>query len=228
MLDWYFLSIHPQFLDGYFQFGAFHSASKQGLASFKAIQLRTYAVDHHGSVDDRPYGGGDSMVMRPEPLRDALLELPKDAHVIMPTPGGKIFDQKSATRLANLKRPLVFVCPRFAGVDQRFVERYVTETFSLGAFVVSGGELPSLMMADAILRQVPGVLGNAESVAMDSFGSSLVDQIEHPVYTRPPEFEGLKVPEALLSGNHSKITAWKIKHSRKVPWRIVYAAEEES
>ena len=226
MLNWHFLSIHPQFLRSYFEFGAFQAAKEKGIANFLTIQLRDFAVDHHGSIDDRPYGGGDSMVMRPEPLRDALLTLPTDAHVVMPTPGGAVFDQLAAERLAAETKPLVFICPRFAGVDQRFIERYVSETFSLGPYVVSGGELPALMMADAALRQVPGVLGNAESVAMDSFGSKLSGQIEHPVYTRPIEFEGLRVPAELMSGNHALIEAWKKKHSREAPWQIIPKNED--
>jgi len=148
------------------------------------------------------------MVLRPEPLRDALRASP-DAHVIATSPGGKLFSQQDARRLLALAKPLTFVCGRFGGIDQRFIDKYVHEEFSIGDFVVSGGELPSLIIADAVLRLIPGVLGNPASAADDSFGESSPSLLEHPLYTRPPVFEGVSVPDVLLSGDHAKIAAWR-------------------
>ncbi len=221
-----FVTIHPDFIHGYFTFGVFRAAADRGLAQLDVINLRNYAVDHHGSIDDRPYGGGDSMVMRPEPLRDALAKLPANARVILPSPAGALWTQAVACELAVETRPLVFLCPRFAGVDQRFIDRYVDDSFSMGPFIVAGGELPALMMADSLLRLVPGVLGNPESARRDSFSGDLEGMLEHPVFTRPQEFEGQAVPSVLLSGDHAAIEAWRRAHCRQPRWRVV--ANDES
>lgn len=183
--------------------------------SISAINLRDYAVDQRGSVDDIPYGGGDSMVMRPEPLRDSLLGLPKNSVVILTSPGGRSWSHADCLRFADEDRPLVFVCGRFAGIDQRFIDRYVDYEFSMGDFVVSGGELPALMMADGVLRNCRGVLGNHVSAVQDSFGSGFSGMLEHPIYTRPRIFEDAEVPRELTSGNHSLVERWKREQSLK-------------
>ena len=216
MIDFNFISIHPQFLQTYMQFGVMARASKLDLCKVSTIQLRDFATDRHGSIDDKPYGGGDGMVMRPEPLRDALQSFDRPQHVIFTTPGAKPFRHADAVRLAGTEKPLCFVCGRFGGVDQRFIDQYVDETFSLGDFVVSGGELPGLMIADAVCRQLPGALGNVESAVADSFGSGMVDSIEHPLFTRPEIFENIAVPAVLLSGDHKKITDWKKTNTKPV------------
>lgn len=206
-----FISIHPHFLSAYTQFGVFQSALKRNLAEFNIIDLRQYAVDKHGSIDAPPYGGGDGMVMRPEPLRDAIAAMPEKPHVIFTTPGAKKFTQQDAARLVQLNKPICFIAGRFAGVDQRFIDQYVDEEFSLGDFVISGGELPILMIADAMLRLVPGVLGHAESATEDSFAEGMGGGLEYPSYTRPPVFEGVEVPPVLLSGDHAAIKKWREK-----------------
>lgn len=203
------LTIHPDFIEAYGRFGVIRSARDRKIADVRAIDLRDYAVDKHASVDAPPYGGGDGMVMRPEPLADAVKALSGEPIVILTSPAGKPWTHADALRFARLEKPLVFVCGRFAGVDQRFVDRYVHEQFSCGDVVLSGGELPALMMVDAILRLIPGVLGHADSARLDSFGDDFGGGLEHPLYTRPPLFEGVGVPDVLLSGDHKKIEAWR-------------------
>jgi tRNA (guanine37-N1)-methyltransferase len=219
------ITVHPAFVDSYGRFGVVRAARERGLAQVDAVALRDYAVDKHGSVDDTPYGGGDGMVMRPEPLRDAVMKLgaravaessgADDPLVILTTPAGKPWTHAEAARLAASARPLIFVCGRFAGVDQRFVDRYVHAQYSCGDVVLSGGELPALMMIDSVLRLVPGVLGHADSARLDSFAEGFDGQLEHPLYTRPPEFEGLKVPDVLLSGDHAAIERWRRDEARR-------------
>lgn len=210
------LTIHPKIVDAYAQFGVLRAAKDKGLAEVRGIDLRDYAVDKHGSVDDSPYGGGDGMVMRPEPLANALdaLGAPKPL-VILTSPAGKPWTHAEAARLAALDRPLAFVCGRFAGVDQRFVDLYVDEEYSVGDVVLAGGELPALMMIDSLLRLVPGTLGHADSATNDSFAAGCGGGLEHPLYTRPAEFRGVKVPDVLLSGDHAKIAAWRAKEAER-------------
>lgn len=213
-------TIHPQFIEAYFRFGVFRAAMSGGQAAIHAIDLRNFAVDKHASVDDLPYGGGDGMVMRPEPLAGAVRSLPEKPTVIMTSPGASGWTQKDAAHFAQSKSPLLFVCGRFAGVDQRFIDQYVDHEFSLGDVVVSGGELPVLMMVDSILRLLPGVLGDARSAVFDSFAEGFGGMLEHPIYTRPREFEGISVPDVLMSGDHKAIAKWRAEESRKKTERL--------
>ena len=204
-----FITIHPAFIEAYCRFGVFRAAEKLGIQTH-AINLRNFAVDKHGSVDDTPFGGGDGMVLRPEPLAEAVKAIQGSKKVIYTSPSGKLWKQSMAEAYAQSEVDhLVFIAGRFAGVDQRFLDRYVDEEISLGDFVVSGGELPCLLMADSILRQVPGVLGNAQSAKEDSFSGALKGLLEYPLYTKPPIFEGAQVPDVLLSGDHQKILEWR-------------------
>jgi len=229
------VTVHPKLVDAYAAFGVFRAAAACGAATVRSVDLRDFAVDTHATVDGAPYGGGDGMVLRPEPLRDALQSISTERsqlHVVMPSPGGILFTQSTAQRLAAMAagdspgaggsdrlmgvtgKTLVFVCGRFAGVDQRFIDLYVDEELSAGDFVVSGGELPALMMIDATLRLLPGVLGNSDSAVCDSFAEGMDGMLEYPLYTRPPEFEGVSVPDVLLSGDHKKISKWRQEESR--------------
>jgi tRNA (guanine37-N1)-methyltransferase len=207
-----FISIHPEFIRAYFEFGVFAAAKAKGLATIDAINLRDFAIDSRGTIDDTPYGGGDSMVMRPEPLKKALDHL-GGGYVIMPSPGGKPWNQKQAQALLDEQRPIIVVCGRFAGIDQRFCDLYVDAEFSLGDFVISGGELAGLTMIDSCLRLIPESLGNAESARYDSFSPQIEGLLEHPLYTRPPLFEGIEVPEVLRSGHHEHIQKWRRQQS---------------
>lgn len=216
MLKIAFASIHPDFINSYLGFGVFGSAQKKRLAEFGVINLRDFAIDARGSVDDRPYGGGDGMIMRPEPLADCVKSLGRPL-VILPSAQGQVWNQSRAAQvLAKVKeRPdgVIFVCGRFGGVDQRFIERYVDLEISLGDFIISGGELASLAVADSLLRLIPGVLGHEDSAEVDSFSDALQGRLEFAQYTRPSEFEGIKVPEVLQSGDHAAIARWRLESS---------------
>jgi len=175
--------------------------------------LRDFTSDKHRSIDDLPYGGGPGMILKPEPLFRALehiFEETKDresARVIFPTPQGKQFNQAIAEELAAAQH-LIFICGHYKGVDQRVIDAWVTDEISVGDFILSGGELPALLIIDAVVRLIPGVIGDIESAKTDSFQNYLLDC---PYYTRPEEFRGMKVPEVLLSGNHQKIAEWRLK-----------------
>lgn len=215
MRDLYVLTVHPRFVEAYKTFGVVRAAREKGVADLKAIDLRDYAVDKHGSVDDSPYGGGDGMVMRPEPLAAAVDAFPVKPRVLLTSPAGKPWTQAEARRLADDSGPLLIVAGRFAGVDQRFIDQYVDDEFSAGDFVLAGGELPALMMIDSMLRLLPGVLGHQDSANMDSFAPGFDGGLEHPLYTRPPEFRGVGVPPVLLSGDHEAIAEWRREESHR-------------
>lgn len=209
------ISVHPKFVASYAEFGALRAAIAAGSLDFRSVDMRDFAVDRHASVDDAPYGGGDGMVLRPDVLANAIAaQIPQDAddsslHVMSTAPGARQWTQADAARLAGLGKKLVFVCGRFAGIDQRFIDRHVDEEFSIGDFVVSGGELPVMSMIDSIVRLLPGALGNVASARDDSFAEGMGGLLEYPLYTRPAVFEGAKVPDVLLSGDHKAIHKWR-------------------
>jgi len=194
------------------KYGVLSRAIQNNIVSFTAHDLRDYTKDKHKVTDLYAYGGGPGMVMKPEPFfefYDNYVQTKnKKPYVILTSPQGKRFDSTDAERLSKQEN-LVFFCGRYEGIDER-VMKLVDEEFSIGDFVVTGGELPSMLMIDAICRFVPGVVGDIESVKNDSFYNSLLD---HPHYTKPREFRGLKVPEVLLSGNHEKINEYRKRES---------------
>lgn len=197
-------------IQSYKRFGPVARLEKSGAFSLNSVNMRDYACDQHGSVDDRPYGGGDGMVLRPEPIVRAI----KDgsfSRVVYTSPSGKPWKQTDAARYVRDEKSVLIICGRFSGVDQRVIDQYVDEEVSFGDFVLSGGELPALMMTDSIVRLIPGALGHKASAHDDSFSPGFEGLLEHPVYTRPPVFEGQEVPDVLLSGNHQAIQQWK-KH----------------
>ena len=177
--------------------------------------LRTYAHDRHHTCDDKPYGGGPGMVMKPEPLfecLDAVKEKRPKAKVTLLTPQGKRFDQKTAKRLAK-KEELILVCGHYEGIDERIRKHAIDNEISIGDFVLTGGEYAALCIIDAVARLLPGVLGNCESVTNESFQHKLLD---FPHYTRPREYRGHSVPEILLNGNHKQIAAWRHAEALKI------------
>lgn len=183
-------------------------AIRSQLLNLQIHNLRDWAEGKHLQADDSPYGGGDGMVMKPEPVGRALSALKEkvpNSRVLMMTPQGQPFNQGHARRLAQ-EEGLIFLCGRYAGFDERIRQSMVDEEFSLGDFVLTGGELPAMVMIDAISRHIPGVLGNTSSVETDSFADGL---LEFPQYTRPADYQGMKIPEVLLSGNHGKIACWR-------------------
>ncbi len=175
--------------------------------------LREFTTDKHRIIDDTPYGGGPGMILKPEPLFNALEHIfqetgdQSESRVIFPTPQGKQFSQQLAEELAGVSH-LVFICGHYKGVDQRVIDNWVTDEISVGDFILTGGEIPALMMIDAIVRLLPGVLGDINSARTDSFQDGLLDC---PYYTRPENFKGMRVPEVLLSGNHAEIERWRME-----------------
>ena len=189
-------------------------ARERGLVTLRVWDIRDFATDRHRTVDDTPYGGGAGMVMKPEPIHRALEHAkgssPRLAdRVILMSPQGRTFDQRMAKELAGEGR-LIFICGRYEGVDERVRARLVSDEISIGDYVVTGGELPAMVVIDAVVRLLPGVLGSAESAREESFGDGL---LEYPHYTRPREYLGESVPEVLLSGNHEAIRRWRRKES---------------
>ncbi|MGQ9484836.1 MAG: tRNA (guanosine(37)-N1)-methyltransferase TrmD [Desulfosoma sp.] len=183
-------------------------AQARGLVTVRVHNLRDYATDRHQMTDDRPFGGGEGMVMKPEPIvraLEALAPLGPSAHVVLLTPQGSLFDQVTARRYSHLKR-LVLVCGRYEGVDERVGQYFVDEEVSIGDFILTGGELAAMVVIDAVARLLPEVLGNEASAEAESFREPI---LEYPQYTRPQEFRGLKVPEVLLSGDHRRIARWR-------------------
>ena len=173
--------------------------------------IRDHAINKHGQIDAKPYGGGEGMVMMPEPLKKSILEIPKSdlGHVIYLTPQGKKLNQDKVVELSSMKS-LTLICGRYEGIDQRFINSYVDEEVSLGDFIISGGEYAALCLIDAVARNIPGTIGNKDSVDNDTFSNGL---LKGPIYTRPEKFEDIDVPEVLLSGNHADIDDWKMLNS---------------
>mgnify|MGYP001852325196 FL=1 len=190
-------------------------ALASGRIRLNAVNIRDYSKDKHKHVDDYPYGGGAGMVMQPEPIalayEDIVKDMEKRPRVIYVTPQGSVFNQSMAEELAK-EEELVFLCGHYEGVDERILEEIVTDYVSIGDYVLTGGELPALVMMDAISRLVPGVLNNEDSAEFDSFHDNL---LEHPHYTRPVEYRGSRVPDVLLSGHHGNIDRWRREQSLK-------------
>ena len=188
-------------------------AIEEGIINLEATNIRDYTNSKHGKTDDYPYGGGAGMVMQAQPVYDAFMAVTKDLpykpRVIYLTPQGRVFDQQAARELA-IEKGIVFLCGHYEGIDERVIEEIVTDEFSIGDFVVTGGEMPAMMMIDAISRMIPGVLHNMDSAEGDSFGDGL---LEYPQYSRPEVWNGKRVPPILLSGDHAKVDAWRREQS---------------
>jgi len=201
------LTLFPAMFLGPFQESILKRAQQQGILLILLHQLRDYAFDRHQMTDDAPYGGGKGMVMKPEPIFNAVESIldGEQAPIILMTPQGQRFDQKAAIELAQYPR-LLFICGHYEGVDERVRAHLVTDEYSIGDYVLTGGELAAMVMVDAITRFVPGVLGALESALQDSYVSGL---LEGPQYTRPSDFRGWAVPEVLRSGNHAAIAQWQ-------------------
>ncbi len=181
--------------------------------------VRDYAFNKHKQIDDKPFGGGPGMVLKPEPFFECIEKLQSERkydHVIFTTPKGKVFNQSMANQL-SLKKNLMFIAGHYKDIDDRVREKFATDEISLGNFVLTGGELPSLVIIDAIVRVIPGVLNDSESALNDSFQDG--ESIEAPCFTRPAEYKGMKVPEVLLSGNEKQIKDWKEEQSKQLTER---------
>ncbi|MDQ2800750.1 MAG: tRNA (guanosine(37)-N1)-methyltransferase TrmD [Armatimonadota bacterium] len=203
------VTIFPDMIRPFLEFSIVKRARQAGLVQVQAHDLRDWATDKHRSTDDTPYGGGAGMVMRPEPLFASVESLnpDNDARVVLMTPQGKTFTQGKARELSQAAH-LILLCGRYEGFDERVRQHLATEELSVGDYVLTGGELPALIVIDAVTRLLPGVLGSDESAEDDTFSEGL---LEYPHYTRPPEFRGQRVPDVLLSGHHAEIARWRRK-----------------
>ncbi|WP_374033172.1 tRNA (guanosine(37)-N1)-methyltransferase TrmD [Bdellovibrio bacteriovorus] len=223
------ITLFPEMIQGAVSHGVLGQALKGDLLSVQAHTPREFAIDKHRTVDDRPFGGGDGMIMLSETLEKSLQKVQhKNSKIIYLSPQGSVLTDDKARELSQAEH-LVLVCGRYGGIDQRIINSYVDEEISIGDYVLSGGELGALVVIDALSRFIPGVLGHADSADKDSFSEGL---LEHPNFTRPREYLGQDVPEVLLSGNHKLIADWKKKVSALVTLKkrpdlfIIYLAEE--
>ena len=209
------ITLFPEMFYGVLNSSMLWKAQKDNLIQFELINLRDYGLGPRKQVDDIPYGGGDGMLLMPEPLFEAINEAKKNmpnARVILMTPRGKSFKQKLAKDMADSNDDYIFVCGRYEGFDERVFE-VADGAISVGDYVLTGGELPAMVIIDSITRLIPGGLGGKNSALIESFSDG--ETLEFPQYTRPSEYKGLKVPEVLLSGNHGEIAKWRKEHSIK-------------
>ena len=205
------ITLFPDIFFGPFKESIIGRAVKQGLVEINTVNLRKYTHDERATVDDKPYGGGPGMLMKVEPLFEAVEDLrTEQSLVILTSPQGERFNQKMAVEMTAHDH-LIIICGHYEGVDERVRAGLVDREISIGDYVLTSGNLAAMVMTDAIVRLLPGVLGSAESSVDESFANGL---LEYPQYTRPVEFRGMKVPDVLLSGNHAEIAAWRLKQSQ--------------
>ncbi|MCM3871868.1 MAG: tRNA (guanosine(37)-N1)-methyltransferase TrmD [Pyrinomonadaceae bacterium] len=221
MLRFDVITIFPDFFREAFDYGITRRALAAGLVETKAHDLRQWATDKHRTVDDRPFGGGDGMVLKPDPIFDAVKHIagfrrradyPPDLRVVLLSPQGQVFTQLLAADLATNASQIVLICGRYEGVDERVVEALATDEISIGDYVLSGGEPAAVVVVDAVVRLLPGALGSETSATYESFSDGMLD---FPQYTRPPEIEGMRVPDVLLKGNHAEIARWRHQEALK-------------
>lgn len=215
------LTLFPEMFTGVFGTSILGKAQDKGIVSLNPVNFRDYAGNKHGTVDDTPYGGGGGMVLKPDPIFRAVEDLlsgkPADApapRIILMCPQGESFTQRKAEELAE-EEHLIFICGHYEGYDERIREHLVTDELSVGDYVLTGGELPAMVVVDSVVRLLPGVLGNETSAVTDSFSTGL---LEYPHYTRPVEFRGWKVPDILLSGHHANVADWRRKEALRRTW----------
>jgi len=215
MLRFDIITIFPEFFDAVVDCGILRRARNAGLVEITAHDLRQWTTDKHHVVDDRPFGGGDGMILKPEPIFAAVEaltgavrkeDLPPRTRVVLLSPQGRGFSQAMAQELSEHTSRVVLICGRYEGVDERVANALITDEISIGDYVLSGGEPAAAVVIDATVRLLPGALGSETSAAFESFSEGLLD---HPQYTRPPDFMGMKVPDVLLSGNHAQIERWR-------------------
>ena len=209
------MSLFPEMFDKVLNTSMLWKAQDKKLVEYELINLRDFGIGPRKQVDDTPYGGGDGMVLRPEPLFEAVEKAKTsnpDAKVLLMTPRGETFNQELAREFAATEAGLIIICGHYEGYDER-ITSLVDKQISIGDYILTGGEIPAMIVADAVTRLVPGVLGGESSAELESFSTE--DELEHPHYTRPEEFRGLKVPEVLLGGHHAEIKKWRDQNSKK-------------
>lgn len=219
MIKFTIITLFPEAIEPYLAASMMWKATERGLAKFDFVNLRDFGLGPHKSVDDTPYGGGDGMLLRCEPVFAAIESvktLDPSAQVILPTPVGQIWNQQTARAMAA-ETPqdthFIILCPHYEGYDERILS-IVDHKISLGKYVLTGGELPALIIIDSVVRLIPGVLGGEKSAEIESFSDG--DNLEYPQYTKPYDFRGMTVPDVLLSGNHGEIAKWRAAHSGKL------------
>ena len=209
------ITLFPEAIKPYLDSSMLWKAQDKGIAEFNLVNLRDYGLGPHKSVDDTPYGGGDGMLLRPEPVFTTIEEIKEkdpSAEVILPTPVGKTWNQKIIREMVSEPHHFIILCPHYEGYDERIMT-LVDHKISLGHFILTGGELPALCIIDSMVRLIPGVLGGETSAEIESFSDG--NNLEYPQYTKPADFRGMKVPEVLLSGHHAKIAKWREDHTKK-------------
>ncbi len=215
-MKFHIVTIFPEFFDGPFRHGVVPRAAEAGIIEIAVHDLREWTTDRHRTVDDRPFGGGEGMLLKPEPLFKAVEciwpERNEDQHVVLLSASGKRFDQAAARRLSEYKE-LLLICGRYEGVDERVSEHLADEELSVGDFVLSGGELAAAMIVDCVARLLPGVLGHPDSAVRESFTEEGL--LDCPQYTRPAEFRGWNVPDVLIGGHHEEIRKWRERAARE-------------
>jgi len=211
----YVITLFPEMFDKVLGSSMLWKAQNRGIVEYKLVDLRQFGLGPRRMVDDTPYGGGDGMLLKPEPVIAAIesvkVQSPQ-ARVLLPTPRGKVYKQSDAKRLASDAEDLIIVCPRYEGYDER-ITAWVDEQYCIGNYILTGGELPAMILIDSVVRLLPGVLGGETSVDVESFQDDDVS-VEFPQYTRPEEFRGVKVPEVLLSGHHGEIAKWRAENGK--------------
>jgi tRNA (guanine37-N1)-methyltransferase len=222
-MKFHIITIFPEFFAGPFDYGVVAKARQAGRLEIRIHDLRNWTYDRHRTVDDRPFGGGEGMLLKPQPLFEAvesvLPERTERTRVVMLSAQGKLFRQSVATEYSGLDE-LVLICGRYEGVDERVAEHLADDEISIGDYVMSGGELGAAVIVDSVARLLPGVLGNKESSRNESFCVENDGLLDCPQYTRPAEFRGLKVPEVLLGGNHAEIRRWRQTASQAKTQRL--------
>jgi len=209
------ITLFPEMFDGVLKSSMLWKASDRKIVEYRLIDLRQFGQGPRRQVDDTPYGGGDGMLLMVQPLVAAIEQAKQhdpEARVLLPTPRGKFYKQSDAKRLAADGQGLIIICPRYEGYDERITE-WVDEQFCIGNYVLTGGELPAMVLLDSVVRLLPGVLGGETSTEIESFQNDDVS-IEFPQYTRPEEFQGMRVPDVLLSGHHGEIAKWRSKQQK--------------
>jgi tRNA (guanine37-N1)-methyltransferase len=209
------ITLFPEMFPGVLNASMLWKAQDKGAVEFVYVNLRHFGLGPRKTVDDTPYGGGDGMLLKPEPVVAAIehaKSISPNAKVLLPTPRGQLYKQSDAKRLAASNQDFIIICPRYEGYDER-ITKWVDEQFCIGSYVLTGGELPAMIIIDSVVRLLPGVLGGEASTDIESFQQDDVS-VEFPQYTRPEEFRGEKVPEVLLSGNHAEIAKWRQANGR--------------
>lgn len=224
------VSLFPEIFRSYFNYGVVGRAVSNNIVNISYHNPRDFTESKYGTVDDAPFGGGAGVILKPEPIAKAIIDAKthlvgrgaddsiKASKVLYLTPQGKSFTQQEANRLASSKNPVILLSGRYEGVDQRIIDSFVDDEYSIGDYILSGGEIPALVILDSIIRLLPGVLGDNDSSAEESFSDNLNGLLEYPHYTRPVEFNGVKVPDVLRSGNHQEIAKWRLKQSLGRTW----------